>query len=168
MEQELYKRLEKFYNDFDGKIKELKLEQKDCGACRACCCYPPILMTTSNLEYEYLACYLSSINYPVDFHFEIIDENNPDKRNNFTSWICPLYKQNVGCALHHTVQGCAGYPARPFACRIFGSLAQKGEGIPECVFKNPLIYETPLDIPLWDEYASILRDYGFKKGYIYK
>lgn len=158
MEQELYKQFEKFYKNFDGKSKELELEQKNCGACRGCCSYP-FLMTTSNLEYEYLAHYLNSINYPIDFHFEIIDENNPDKRNNSHSWVCPLYKQNAGCA---------GYPARPFACKVLGTLSRGNTDIIDiCVYKNPFIYKTPLDIPLWDEYASILRDYGFVKDYIF-
>lgn len=159
MDESLFNRLEVFYKNFEDKIKELGLERKDCGGCTFCCAAPPFLMTTSDLEYEYLVRYLKSVNYNIDFHFEILDGQKSDKRLEDPNLsLCPLNKIGVGCA---------GHPARPFACRIFGPLSQEKINIDVCVYKNPRIYKTPLGIPLWDEYASILKSYPFKTGYIY-
>lgn len=155
----LFARLEAFYNNFEEKIKELGLERKNCDGCMVCCVSPVFVLTTSDLEYEYLINYLKSINYDIDFHFELLDKNRPDKRLTLNSpYPCPLCKS----------KGCAGYPARPFGCRIFGPLSQENVNISMCVYKKPRIYKSPFEIPLWDEYASILRSYPFKVGYFYK
>ena len=156
--EHLFPQLRQFYQDFAAKVKEMNLEEADCGDCGRCCESPPFLMTTSDLEFHHIQHYIKEQGLHYRVHFRVSTEEEPDRREAYLSWTCPFYTRHKGCAI---------YPVRPFACRIFGPLAQEPISFDGCSFKNPLIYSIPPEIPLWDGYAKILRQYDFKRGYIF-
>ena len=156
--EHLFPQLLTFFDDFAAEVTKLDLERADCGECGRCCQSPPFLMTTSDLEYQLVMSYIREHALPFSLQFIPCSPDHGDKREGYLSWTCPLYTSKGGCAV---------YPVRPFACRIFGPLAQEPITFPYCVFKNPRIYHIPPEIPLWDRYAAILRQYDFKRGYLF-
>lgn len=156
--EHLYPALLAFFDEFAAEITKRELEQADCGDCGRCCQSPPFLMSTSDLEYSLMQQYIREHNLPYRIHFIPLTADHVDRREGYTSWTCPLYTRKGGCAV---------YPVRPFACRIFGPLAQEPITFDFCVFTKPQIYSIPPEIPLWDRYAAILRQYDFKRGYIF-
>jgi Fe-S-cluster containining protein len=155
---QLFPQLRQFYEDFALKVREMNLEEADCGDCGRCCESPPFLMTTSDLEYHHIQQFIKESGLPYRVHFRVITDEEPDRREAYLNWTCPFYTRYRGCTI---------YPVRPFACRIFGPLAQEPIDFEGCAFKNPQIYSIPPEIPLWDRYAGILRQYDFKRGYIF-
>ncbi len=156
--EHLFPQLQAFFDDFAAEIKKLGLEEADCGDCGRCCQSPPFLMTTSDLEYRYIQKYISEEKLYYRVHFRVVTDEHPDLREAYAQWTCPFYTRRKGCAI---------YPVRPFACRIFGPLAQEPVTFNYCVFKKPKIYSIPPEIPLWSGYAAVLRQYDFKRGYIF-
>lgn len=156
--EHLIPQLQTFFEDFAGEIKRLGLEQADCGDCGRCCTSPPFLMTTSDLEFLLIQRYIKEKGLFHRVHFIPLTPEHMDKRESYLSWTCPFYTRATGCEI---------YPVRPFACRIFGPLAQEPITFNPCVFKNPKIYQIPPEIPMWDRYAAVLRQYDFKRGYIF-
>lgn len=154
----LYPELAAFFDDFTRELKSLRLEEADCGGCGRCCESPPFLMTCSDLEFAYIQRYLAGQGIESRLHFVPVTGDDPDQRTAYARWRCPLYVTGTGCAV---------YPVRPLSCRVFGPLSQDAIEFDFCAFKNPKIYETPLEIPLWESYAKILRKYPFKRGYIF-
>jgi len=145
-----------FFDDFAAETRKLSPEKADCGDCRQCCESPPFLMTTSDLEFLIIKRYMEENRLHHRVHFIPLTGDTLDKRESYLFWQCPFYSR-----LNH----CEIYPVRPFACRIVGPLVQ--EPIKHCVYKNPRIYSIPPEIPLWDSYAAILRQYDFRRGYIF-
>ena len=139
-------------------ILERGHKKQDCGKCYQCCA-TPFLMTCSDLEAEIIFRYIRENNLPLNLHFEVLEDEEKDKRLPFDFWVCPLYDPvKVRCLV---------YEVRPFSCRVVGPFRSAPELLPACSYKNPFIYETPLDIPGWDKYSAILRQYDFKRGYIF-
>jgi Fe-S-cluster containining protein len=156
--EHLFPELEAFYEDFTRELRNLHLEEADCGQCGRCCESPPFLMTCSDLEFSRLERFIEQEGMEYRLHFIPLQGDEPDRRTVWARWRCPLYAAGKGCVV---------YPVRPLSCRVFGPLAQGPIEFDFCVFKNPRIYETPLEIPLWENYARILRKYPFRRGYIF-
>ncbi len=147
-----------FLDDFAAEVKKLSLEEADCGDCGRCCESPPFLMTTSDLEFLIIRRYIEENHLPYRVHFIPLTGDSLDKRESYINWQCPFYTRRKGCDI---------YPVRPFACRIFGPLAQEPITFEYCAYKDPRVYSIPPEIPLWGSYAAILRQYDFKRGYIF-
>ncbi|MDQ7822591.1 MAG: YkgJ family cysteine cluster protein [Candidatus Eremiobacteraeota bacterium] len=156
--EHLFPQLRAFFDEFHREVKSLGLEEADCGDCGRCCTSPPFLMTTSDLEYALVQQYLHEQRLPYRVHFRPLAGDALDERESFLNWTCPFYTRSSGCAV---------YPVRPFACRIFGPLSQEPETFEGCAFTKPRVYSIPPEIPLWGRYASILRQYDFRRGYIF-
>lgn len=156
--EHLIPQMQAFYDDFAAEVKKLSLEEADCGDCGQCCGSPPFLMTTSDLEFLMIRRYVEENHLPQRVHFIPLSDEDPDRRESYLSWQCPFYSR---------LKGCTVYPVRPFACRILGPLSQDPVITEGCAFKRPKVYSIPPEIPLWGGYASILRQYDFKRGYIF-
>ncbi|MHC9543602.1 MAG: YkgJ family cysteine cluster protein [Vulcanimicrobiota bacterium] len=154
--EHLIPQMHAFFDDFAAEVKKLSLEEADCGDCGHCCESPPFLMTTSDLEFLIIKLYVEENHLPHRVHFLPLTGESLDRRESYLYWQCPFYSR---------LKGCSVYPVRPFACRVLGPLAQ--EPIEHCAYKKSSIYSIPPEIPLWGSYAAILRQYDFKRGYIF-
>jgi Fe-S-cluster containining protein len=62
------------------------------------------------------------------------------------------------CPLFEPGKGCMAYEVRPLACRMFGPMHPRATPLPEpCVFIESKACESVQDIPLWEEYAEVIR-----------
>lgn len=62
------------------------------------------------------------------------------------------------CPLFEKGKGCKAYPVRPLACRTFGPMRPRGTPLPDpCVFTESQPCDSVEDIPLWAEYAEVVR-----------
>ena len=157
----LFVELERFYARFADVVSGLQKPEGSCAGCGRCCVGPPLYMTCSDLEYEHLLRGYGTHRLPVApaVHFESLTRERPDPRRVFRKWACPFYSDADGCTV---------YLHRPFACRVFGPLAQVPIWWDFCVYrKSPSIYREPEDIPLWGEFADLIRSYRARWGFIF-
>jgi len=148
--------IKNLYDKLEEVLSKLNTAKVECYRCGACCS-TPFFVTITDIEFNYIVNYMQENQIPVNFHFEVENGKSPDKRFGFSRWICPLFNRN----------GCSVYPARPFACRIFGHYSALKFTRKICAYKNPIIFKEPPELPLWEEYISIISKNGLKKGYIY-
>ena len=147
-----------FLQDLDRMLLKAGLPKEECrGCCR--CCVTPSLMTCSDLEAEIVFRFLDENHLNKNLHFEALADEESDKRALYDSWDCPLLDRPSG--------KCRVYPVRPYPCRIVGPMMPDPSLLPGCKYKNPVVYMTPLEIVGWENYASILRKYDFKRGYFF-
>ena len=156
---ELFAGLESFYARFAEAVAGLQKPEGSCAGCGRCCVGPPFYMTCSDLEFEHVMRSYGTSRLPVvpAVHFEALTRERPDPRRLYRKWACPFYSDVVGCTVHQN---------RPFACRVFGPLAQAPIWWEYCVYqKNPAIYREPEEIPLWGEFANLIRSYRARWGF---
>jgi len=62
------------------------------------------------------------------------------------------------CPLYVPGKGCRAYSVRPLACRTFGPLHPRGTLLPQtCAYTESTPFDSVEDLPLWAEYAEIVR-----------
>jgi Fe-S-cluster containining protein len=142
-----------FYSLLDANLQEISATARArgnaCGTCFECCKYNFYL---SKYEFDYLEDHL--IRTRGESHVEWVTCSTPiqDKRRSQPydpSYRCPLYEEGVGCTV---------YEARPLACRTLGPMLPHHSKLPSwCVYTNPISYDRTDAIPLWSEYADMLR-----------
>lgn len=155
-----HKQLIKFYDDLSVHFEHIVNEIPQCGTCSKCCQYPYFYMTLHLPEFQLIRDYIDDQKIAKRVHFEVYDEDHPDKRVYFKDWICPLYSW--------AERKCLVYPVRPLSCRVYGPYARANNPIENCVWKDPVIYDSVKELPFWEEYEKILLDYPeCMGGYIF-
>ncbi|MFH0801625.1 MAG: YkgJ family cysteine cluster protein [bacterium] len=147
-----------FLDGYDRLLLDAGFKKEECGDCRRCC-VTPFLMTCSDLEAEIVFRWLDENHLEKNLHFEVLADEESDKRAPYDSWTCPLLDRRSG--------KCRVYHVRPYPCRIVGPMMADPSLLTGCKYKKPFVYKTPLEIVGWENYASILRKYDFKRGYFF-
>jgi hypothetical protein len=128
--------------------------ENPCGECRECCTY---LFYLSEYEFQFLDQCLREKTVALSLSFIPLKPSALDPRFACDRWLCPLLRDDGGCH---------AYEARPLACRLMGPyLPHNSDAISGCIYRNPIVYSTVEEIPLWDEYVRLLRKHPTPPGY---
>jgi len=143
----------KFYEGLTTFLPERDRENP-CGGCKECCRY---LFYLSRYEFDYLIYSLGRGGEEVHLQFVPLLPGKEDPRCAMEESLCPLYREPGGCR---------AYEGRPLACRLMGPYVPlDSELITSCIYKEPVIYSTVEEIPLWNEFTRILRRHPSLPGY---
>lgn len=149
-----------YFKYLDNHLKEMTPPGISCGECYKCCRYPYFYMTLHEPESFLIEEYLRQNNIPIRVHFEPMTTARLDKRVYYKNWVCPFYRGSVG--------GCIIYPVRPFSCRIYGTYRGQWGKIEGCVYEDPVVFDSVEDLPVWEEYMKMLRNFDTARhGYIF-
>ncbi len=142
-----YDRMQEFYKQLDGVLKD---KVKSCGVCEKCCVRAQI--PYREIELDYIFEYLFREG-KVDLYEEL----------------CKLqsnWGKDARTCIFHNKEGkrCAIYDVRTYNCRVFGPYMDEQVGSPpDCVYKGSAIM-VPRDkvremLPLFMDYHKLAAEY---------
>lgn len=120
-----------------------------CGECFECCKFHLIL---TKHEFDCIEAYLTARDGTCPIAWVTCTTPIQDAR--LQAPIDP----DAHCPLFEKSKGCKAYEVRPLACRTFGPMHPSTTPLPpSCVFTASKACSSVEELPLWPDYADIIR-----------